>query len=144
MKDENELPQNQSETVPAESNNHKTIVFCRIACVCFGIQIGLGIMALAGWACNFKLLSSFRSNYIPMAQSTAITFTVFGISSVFLIYWHKYRPFKLFALFTAVFTILISLILLIQFSSGNSLSYELLVFGKKIFLVWFQPTLCLQ
>jgi len=27
MKDENELPQNRSVTVPAESNNHKTIVF---------------------------------------------------------------------------------------------------------------------
>ena len=144
MKDENELPQNRSGTVPMESNNHQTNIFCRIAYACFGIQIGLGIMALAGWACNLKLLASFRSDYIPMAQSTAITFTVFGISSILLIYWHKYRSFKLFALFTALFTILISLISLIQYSSGNILSYEHLVFGKKIFLVWFQPTLCLQ
>ncbi len=105
MKDENELPQNRSGTVPAESNNHKTIVFYRIGYVCFGIQIGLGIMALSGWACNFKLLASFRSDYIPMAQSTAITFVVFWISFIFLIFWHTYRPLKLFALLTAVFTI---------------------------------------
>ena len=59
MKDENELPQNRSGTVPAESNNHKTIVFCRIAYVCFGIQIGLGIMALSGWACNLNCLLVF-------------------------------------------------------------------------------------
>jgi len=131
MKDENGLPRNRSGTVSAESNNHKTIVFCRIAYVCFGIQIGLGITALAGWACNFKLLACFRSDYIPMAQSTAITFTVFGTSAVFLVFWHKYRPFKLFALLTAVFTILISLFMLFRFSTGNIFCYECLVFGKK-------------
>lgn len=134
MKDENGLPRNRSVTVPAESNSHKTIVFCRIAYVCFGTQIGLGITALAGWACNFKLLASFRSDYIPMAQSTAITFTVFGISAVFLTYWHKYRPFKLFALLTAVFTILIGFFMLFRFSTGSIFCYECLVFGKKDFL----------
>jgi PAS domain S-box-containing protein/putative nucleotidyltransferase with HDIG domain len=134
MKDENGLPRNRSGTVPAESNNHKTVVFCRIAYVCFGIQIGLGITALAGWACNFKLLASFRSNYIPMAQNTAIAFIVFGFSSIFLIYWHKYRPFKLFALFTVIFTILIGLFSLFQFSTSNIFYYEYLVFGKKEFL----------
>ena len=134
MKDENGLPQNRSGTVSAEPNNHKTIVFCRSAYVCFGTQIGLGITALAGWACNFKLLASFRSDYIPMAQSTAITFTVFGTSAVFLVFWHKYRPFKLFALLTAVFTILISLFMLFRFSTGSIFCYECLVFGKKDFL----------
>ncbi len=111
--------------------NNQTNIFPRIALTCFGIQTGLGVVALSGWIWNLKQLASFRPDYIPMAHSTAATFIGFGISFIFHIYWHTCRPLKLLAVLNAVFTLFAGLFSLIQFSTDSMFNYEHLIFGKK-------------
>jgi hypothetical protein len=46
--------------------------------VCSSIAAGLGLFAILGWVSGLTLLASIRANYIPMAPSTGVAFTLLG------------------------------------------------------------------
>ncbi|MBM4047142.1 MAG: hypothetical protein FJ279_18725, partial [Planctomycetes bacterium] len=43
---------------------------------CGAVAALLGALALVGWFTGWRLLTSFRPDYIPMAPNTAISFVV--------------------------------------------------------------------
>lgn len=43
---------------------------------CGAVAALLGALALTGWLTGWRLLSSFRPDYIPMAPNTALSFLV--------------------------------------------------------------------
>ena len=53
-----------------------------------GVIITIGVLALVGWISDFRILSSFSDNYIPMAPATAISVILFG----FILLFGAYKP----------------------------------------------------
>lgn len=50
------------------------------------IVILIGLFALIGWRFNIRVLSSIRTDFIPMAPTTACVFILFGLFFVFRMY----------------------------------------------------------
>ncbi|MBX6315238.1 MAG: hypothetical protein IRY99_20355, partial [Isosphaeraceae bacterium] len=48
--------------------------------VCGLVAIGLGVATLAGWLAGWRLLTSIRPGYIPMAPNTALSFILLGFA----------------------------------------------------------------
>ncbi|MCL5421159.1 MAG: PAS domain S-box protein, partial [Nitrospirae bacterium] len=61
-------------------SNHSLIPFKFFSQLCGLIAAGLGVVAIVGWLTGWRILSGIRTDYIPMAPNTALSFIVLGIS----------------------------------------------------------------
>ncbi len=98
--------------------------FKRASLVCMSVALALGIAAIAGWLLNLYTLAGIRSEYIPMAPSTAITFII--LSSAFFI--RTLKPLsnagRLFSIIVSGFVLFVSSLVIIQFLGGISSDIE--------------------
>jgi signal transduction histidine kinase len=69
------------------------------------IVIMLGLFALIGWRFNIRMFSSIRTDFIPMAPTTACVFILFGLFFVFRMYLVKERNRKKLIFFISVLSI---------------------------------------
>src|SRR5688572_14949697 len=53
-------------------------IYRRVSRSCTLLAMVLGALTLVGWMTGLEALASIRKNYIPMAPSTALAFTVLG------------------------------------------------------------------
>ena len=80
-----------------------------------GVALGLGIMTFAGWISGIPLLASVRANYIPMAPSTALCFTLLGIAIIV----HCTRPRRRWSVrLLSIVVLIIACAKLIEFAGG--------------------------
>ena len=56
--------------------------FRTIPLICASLTIALGLLTFIGWISGLLLLASVRANYIPMAPSTALCFSLIGIGLI--------------------------------------------------------------
>ncbi|KAF0146283.1 MAG: PAS/PAC sensor hybrid histidine kinase [Nitrospirae bacterium] len=98
--------------------------FKRASLVCMSVALALGIAAIAGWLLNLYTLAGIRSEYIPMAPSTAIAFII--LSSAFFI--RTLKPLsnagRLFSIIVSGFVLFVSSLVIIQFLGGISSDIE--------------------
>lgn len=50
----------------------------RVTLACASLAVAVGLMTFIGWISDMPLLASVRANYIPMAPSTALCFSLIG------------------------------------------------------------------
>ncbi len=62
--------------------------FRKVRLACASLAVGVGLMTFIGWISDMPLLASVRANYIPMAPSTALCFSLIGSGLVL----HVLRP----------------------------------------------------
>jgi len=89
--------------------------FVRISQICCGMTIGMGILAFVGWLSGLRLLASIRPDYIPMAPNTATAFIILGIAVLVLTFQSLCRFSRWFSAFSAILTIALSILTLIQY-----------------------------
>jgi hypothetical protein len=53
-----------------------------IPLICASLTIALGLLTLIGWISGLPLLASVRVNYIPMAPSFALCFSLIGVGLI--------------------------------------------------------------
>lgn len=56
--------------------------FTTVSLICASLAVVLGLMTFIGWISGLPLLASVRANYIPMAPSTALCFSLIGVGLV--------------------------------------------------------------
>lgn len=81
-----------------------------IVYVCALLVSGLGLIALLGWVFGLSVLTSFGVGKIPMAPSTALLFTLYGITIILRMRWPQ-RGTHWVVLFVHVIGTLVALIL---------------------------------
>ena len=91
------------------------IYLARISHTCCGITIGMGVLTFVGWLSGLRLLASIRQDYIPMAPNTAAAFIILGISVLVLTFRSLCRFSRWFSAFSAIVTIALSILTLIQY-----------------------------
>ncbi len=96
------------------------IYLARISHTCCGITIGMGVLTFVGWLSGLRLLASIRQDYIPMAPNTAAAFIILGISVLVLTFRSLCRFSRWFSAFSAIVTIALSILTLIQFFVGGT------------------------
>lgn len=85
------------------------IGFAALLILLFG---GMGVL---GWISGFGILSKLRSDYIPMAPSSALVFSFLGLGLCWYVARPTSRGAKLFLQFSAVIAVVTGLIVLSQF-----------------------------
>lgn len=96
------------------------IYLARISRTCCGMTIGMGVLTFVGWLSGVRLLASIRPDYIPMAPNTAAAFIILGIAVLALTFWSLCRFSRWFSAFSAIVTIALSILTLIQFFVGGT------------------------
>lgn len=66
----------------------RNILLRIIPLVCASLAVALGLLTFIGWITAMPLLASVRANYIPMAPSTALCFSLIGCGLIL----HVSRP----------------------------------------------------
>ncbi|MCE8428214.1 MAG: PAS domain S-box protein [Candidatus Methanoperedens sp.] len=96
----------------------------RLMLVCIAITAGISGIAIVGWVLNWLTLAGIRTDYIPMALSTALMFIV--LSGALLVYIRRPANFHVRKLAgVGVFlVILISLIIFIDFFTEMKIDIE--------------------
>src|SRR3990167_6967077 len=101
--------------LPGGSAMRNDNYFVRISQTCCGITIGMGVLTFVGWLSGVRLLASVRPDYIPMAPNTAAAFIILGISVLVLTFRSLCRFSRWFSTFSAILTIALSILTLIQY-----------------------------
>jgi len=65
-----------------------------ILCICCGLTISMGAIAIAGWLSGLRLLASISCKYIPMAPNSAVAFIAMGIAAIALHSLTLHRMFR--------------------------------------------------
>lgn len=68
---------------PSKSSQNKAFIWGQAARILSLLAAGFGIAALFGWLAGISLLTTFGSNNIPMAPSTALLFLLYGAALFF-------------------------------------------------------------
>jgi len=100
------------------------------------IAAALGVVAIVGWLMGWRILTSIRADYIPMAPNTALLFIILGISLCTLITERK-RGLKL-SRFGATVIFVLSLIRFTEFTVNINLNVDRWIFqvpGEKLGLI---------
>lgn len=96
-------------------------MFRVIPLVCAALAMVLGLMTFIGWISAMPLLASVRSNYIPMAPSTALCFSLIGTGLVLEIF----RPgWKIVIQFLAGVVLLMACAKIVEVSMGSQLGID--------------------
>ncbi len=85
------------------------------------LAIGLAVLALIGWALGLTQLAGFRSDYIPMAPSTALAFLALGGAALPVMRWPTRPAAQWYGRAAAALVLLLSLLILIQPALGLDL-----------------------
>src|SRR5689334_15611571 len=93
----------------------------RVSLICASLTTILGVLTLIGWTTRLESLASVRRNYIPMAPSTALAFSVLGVVMIFR---SERRPWRLITDFLVCFVAAVAAAKLFEFSSGLSLGID--------------------
>ncbi|MEW6094110.1 MAG: PAS domain S-box protein, partial [Chloroflexota bacterium] len=101
-------------------------LFNIITQVCGLLAAGLGIIALLGWIFGLPLLSSFGTNLIPMAPSTASLFALLGVTVFLCSYWPESLFVRISGLGISILGAVFALSLLVLSSWGIYLEAEYL------------------
>ena len=104
-----------------ESLSVMKMVYRRISFVCALLTGVLGMLTLIGWISGWEMLASIRQNYIPMAPSTALGFTLLGTVMLLREHARFRRP---FAEALLVMVVIVAGGKLFEFFSGVSLGVE--------------------
>jgi hypothetical protein len=95
-----------------------------ISQACALSTVGLGLIAIIGWVTNLWMLHSIRSDYIPMAPVTALSFIFIGSSLFINARWRLSRIGIYIVTVLSFLVTLIALIIIIQFLTGLDFGLE--------------------
>lgn len=104
--------------------------------LCGTIAAVLGALAIVGWLMGWDVLTGIRTDYIPMAPNTALSFIILGISFCVLV-TEKKQGLKLSKVGAAIVFVL-SLIRFAEFSVNINLNVDQWIFkipGEKLGLI---------
>lgn len=104
--------------------------------LCGTIAAVLGALAIVGWLMEWDVLTGIRTDYIPMAPNTALSFIILGISFCVLV-TEKKQGLKLSKVGAAIVFVL-SLIRFAEFSVNINLNVDQWIFkipGEKLGLI---------
>src|SRR3972149_1100572 len=93
---------------------------------CGALAAGMGFVALLGWIIKIPILSSFGSQLIPMAPSTALLFLLLGMAISFYAHSPNNRVANLAGITIGLLGTFISLLIFILSSLGFYLAAEYL------------------
>jgi PAS domain S-box-containing protein len=110
----------------ASQSNSSLISFKFFSKLCGLIAAALGLVAIVGWLMGWRILTSIRADYIPMAPNTALSFIVLGLSLCSLITERK-RGLKLSRIGATVIIVL-SLIRFTELSVNINLNVDRWIF----------------
>jgi hypothetical protein len=102
--------------------------FNKIAYVCSILTAGLGMIAMVGWVLNWRILSSIRLQYIPMAPNTALLFILTGGVLFIRPVWSMNKFIYKSALLFVLLSIVIASISLFEFLTGIDFGINNLLF----------------
>ena len=117
-------------------SNSSLVSFRFFSQLCGLIAAALGVVAIVGWLMGWRILTSIRADYIPMAPNTALSFIILGISVCTLITERK-CGLKL-SRFGATVIFVLSLIRFTEFTVNINLNVDRWIFqvpGEKLGLV---------
>jgi len=103
----------------------------RVAATCGSIALGLGILALAGWAFQYLPLAGAGIRYIPMAPSTAVLFIALGGSVLMLSSVSRGVWARGVAAAASLVVYVLSGLLLIQLITATTIGLEELFFQPR-------------
>lgn len=111
--------------------NVKTMGFSvgLISFICGLLTTLFGVMAIAGWIFNIPILASLDSSKIPMAPSTALFFTIYGILIIAHRHFKINQTFRSIEFIIVILGFLISSFLLVSSSSKIYFNAEHLGFS---------------
>ena len=102
----------------------------RVAQICGGMVAGLGVVAIIGWISGLLLLTSIRSDYIPMGQNTSVAFVVLGCTLFALPYRRSTHFITHWLLKLAVILdLLLGILIITQYLSGINLGVNQVLFS---------------
>jgi PAS domain S-box-containing protein len=110
----------------ASQSNSSLSSFKFFSKLCGLIAAALGLVAIVGWLMGWRILTSIRADYIPMAPNTALSFIVLGLSLCSLITERK-RGLKLSRIGATVIIVL-SLIRFTELSVNINLNVDRWIF----------------
>ena len=117
-------------------SNSSLVSFRFFSQLCGFIAGALGVVAIVGWLMGWRILTSIRAEYIPMAPNTSLSFIVLGISLCTLITGRK-CGLKL-SRFGATVIFVLSLIRFTELTVNINLNVDRWIFqvpGEKLGLV---------
>ncbi len=92
--------------------------------ICGLLAVSFGCVALLGWFLELPLLSSFGTNLIPMAPSTASLFALLGVTIFLCTRWPESHFLRFMGMGISILGVVASLFLLILSSQGIYLEAE--------------------
>ena len=98
--------------------------FRQFARACGLASLGLGTLALAGWAARQPVLMGLRESYIPMAPNTAVGFAVLGTGLVAVATVGGWRRARDLAGAGALGIALICLLRLAEYAAGTNYAVD--------------------
>lgn len=102
----------------------KLDIAAKIAVLCSFITIASGILVISAWLSNVLILASVKTEYIPMAFSTALMFVLCGAALLMYTLWNSRRKIKTLVKWISIFITLYSLFFIIQFAANLNLDLE--------------------
>lgn len=102
-----------------------------IAQACALSTAGIGFVVIIGWLLDIRILHSIRTDYIPMAPSTALVFIIMSGSLFVSTRWASHHPAALFSKVSAVLIVVFALLMLIQFFIGTDFGIEKMLAGES-------------
>lgn len=112
------------------NDGRSEVILRRLMLVCIAITAIISGIAIVGWMLDWLILAGISTNYIPMAQSTALLFIL--LSGALLVYIRQPASFhfRMLAWVGVFLILLISLIILIEFFTGMTIDIEQLLVSR--------------
>ncbi len=107
-----------------DSEKHLEFILTRIAQWCFVIPVSISAVSLLGWAFGLLIVASIYPDYIPMAPSTAVCFSLVSIPLCFYVLYPEKPSIRIVTTAAALLTSLICLLLLAGFFLGKQFEVE--------------------
>lgn len=113
------------------SNEQSDAVLKRVSQSCLFITLCINILSLLGWILGLPIIASVKHNYIPIAPSSALSFSVLSATLFFYVRHPENYSRRIIAVISAILVILICSIILVGGFFGRRFDAEHLGFTPQ-------------
>src|SRR5665648_298535 len=114
---------------------HTELILKRLTLVCIAITAGISSAAILGWVLNWLILARISPAYIPMAQSTALSFIILS----FALFVHTRKPTHPYAItfvrVSVFLTLILNFIIIIDLFIGAGFDLEQMLHPENLGVV---------